>query len=202
MAAVAQARERLRAALASPEHLLTELAAVISELVDAPAVVALVEPAGAAGGGGAGGAALVRRAVAPSACGDTSALAVGVPVVTAGTVCGEALHAGRPVRVVDVVDVPDGPHAAACCPGGRSLLSVPVVAGGRVVGVVAAVKEQPRWFEPMDERAVGLVVQLAAAHLADLPPYPFGAAAPAAPVAPAAPAVPTVEAPPLPAGAG
>jgi diguanylate cyclase (GGDEF)-like protein len=199
MAAVAQARERLRAAMAAPEHLLTELAAAISALVEAPAAVALVELPGAGGGR------LVRRAVAPPASGDAPALAVGVPVVTAGTVCGEALRSGRPVRVVDVVDVPDGPHAAACCPGARSLLSVPVIAGGRVVGVVAAFKEQPRWFEPMDERAVGLVVQLVAGHLADLPPYPFGATAPAGPVAPTPPiarATPTVEALPLAAGPG
>ena len=167
MAAVAQARERLRIALTRPDALLHELAAVVTDLVEAPVVVALLEPAWE------GGNRLVRRAIAGS-----PGVAVGTPVFTDGTVCGEALLAGRPVRVPDMADAPESVHAAACCPGARSLLSVPLLDGPLVVGVVSALSERPDWFDRMDERTVALVVQIAGPQLAALPPYPYGAERP------------------------
>ena len=169
MAAVAQARERLRIALTRPDALLYELAVVVADLVEAPVVVSLLEPAWE------GGNRLVRRATAGAPGVDA-----GTPVLTDGTVCGEALLAGRPVRVPDMADAPETLHAAACCPGARSLLSVPLLDGPLVVGVVSALSERPDWFDRMDERAVALAVQIAGPQLAALPPYPFGAERPGA----------------------
>ena len=140
-----------------------------ADLVEAPVVVSLLEPAWE------GGNRLVRRATAGAPGVDA-----GTPVLTDGTVCGEALLAGRPVRVPDMADAPETLHAAACCPGARSLLSVPLLDGPLVVGVVSALSERPDWFDRMDERAVALAVQIAGPQLAALPPYPFGAERPGA----------------------
>ena len=173
LAAVSQARERVRRAADRPEDLVGELAAAVSALVEAPATVALAQ-----------GAHLVRRYATPGA-----PLPPGTVVVVQGTVCGEALVAGQPVRIDDLDDLagtgPDAAFAAAsavaCCPGSRSLLSVPIVDGTDVIGVVAVASRAPGWFDRMAEHAVTLVAQAAAPHLATYPPAPFGAgAAPAA----------------------
>jgi diguanylate cyclase (GGDEF)-like protein len=167
LAAVSQARERVRLAADHPEELVGELAGAVSALVEAPATVALAD-----------GAQLVRRYASPGA-----PLPAGTPVVVHGTVCGEAFGAGRPVRIDDLDELagagPDAARAAAsavaCCPGSRSLLSVPVVDGPDVVGVVAVTSELPGWFDRMAEHAVTLIVQAAAPYLAAYPAYPFGA---------------------------
>jgi diguanylate cyclase (GGDEF)-like protein len=152
LAAVSQARERVRAALGRPEELPRELVEAVASVVDASVTVALIQSGR-----------LVRRAVSPAA-----PLPAGTPVVISGTVCGEAAVAGRPVRVDDVLEIPDGEgsRAAACCPGARALLSVPIVDGSRIVGVIAASADTPGWFDAMDERALALVAQVAAARLA------------------------------------
>jgi diguanylate cyclase (GGDEF)-like protein len=160
IAAVSQARERVRASLDRPEDLPGELVRAAAAVVEAPVTVALLD-AGR----------LVRRAVSPAA-----PLPAGGTVITDGTICGEALAAGRPVRVDDILEIPDsGAHpgrasatgsAGACCPGARALLSVPIVTEGGVVGVLSAAADRPGWFDAMDERALSLVADVAAARLA------------------------------------
>ena len=149
MSAVSHARERVRLALARPGDLLRELAEAIAAVVEAPAMVALLD-----------GGRLVRRAVTEGA-----PLPAGTLVATTGTVCGEAVSGRRPVRIDDVDLIPpaigDGGYPDACCPGGRSLLSVPVLHGPHVVGVISATAPTPEWFDAMDERAVALVAQVA-----------------------------------------
>ena len=156
MSAVSHARERVRLALARPGDLLRELAEAIAAVVEAPAMVALLD-----------GGRLVRRAVTEGA-----PLPAGTLVATTGTVCGEAVSGRRPVRIDDVDLIPpaigDGGYPDACCPGGRSLLSVPVLHGPHVVGVISATAPTPEWFDAMDERAVALVAQVAVARLAEL----------------------------------
>ena len=166
IAAVSQARERVRAALDRPADLPDELVRAAAAVVEAPVTVALLE-----------GGRLVRRAVSPAA-----PFPAGGTVVTAGTICGEALAAGRPVRVDDVREIPGvAPDsrsavvtgsAAECCPGARALLSVPIVAEGRVVGVLSAVSDRPGWFDAMDERTLALVADVAATRFAAPAPLP------------------------------
>jgi diguanylate cyclase (GGDEF)-like protein len=157
LAAVAQAREQLRARLDHPEELPGALADAVAAVVEAPTTVALIA-----------GENLVRAAVTPGAPGTEGTL-----VDVEGTVCGEALHTARAVRVDDVAAVPDagpdGAGAAACCPGARSLLSVPILDGSRLVGVVAASTPTPGWFDAMDERALALVAQVVASRLGPFP---------------------------------
>ncbi|MGZ4612967.1 MAG: EAL domain-containing protein [Kineosporiaceae bacterium] len=159
MSAVSQARERVRLALARPVDLLRELAEAVAFVVEAPATVALLD-----------GGCLVRRAVTAGA-----ALPEGTVIPVAGTVCGEAAVARRAVRIDDVDDIPEmagqAVHPGDCCPGGRSLLSVPILDGSRIVGVLAAASGTPEWFDAMDERALALIAQVAAAGLADVPPW-------------------------------
>ncbi|HYY12118.1 MAG TPA: GGDEF and EAL domain-containing protein [Kineosporiaceae bacterium] len=167
LAAVSQARERIRLAAEQPERLVGELAAAVASLVEAPVTVALAD-----------GPHLVRRYVTAGA-----PLPVGTLVDLDATVCGEAVATLRAVRVDDLTDLPPGdPDAArvaaragACCPGGRALLSVPLVDGTDVVGVVAVTSPAPHWFDRMTEHAVTLVAQAAAPHLAGYPRHPFGA---------------------------
>jgi diguanylate cyclase (GGDEF)-like protein len=173
LAAVSQARERIRFAADRPEDLVAELADAVSALVDAPATVALAD-----------GPHLVRRYSTPGA-----PLPPGTVVVVQGTVCGEAFTGGRPVRVDDLDDLagtsPDAAFAAAsaaaCCPGSRSLLSVPIVDGPDVLGVVAVASRAPGWFDRMAEHAVTLVAQAAAPYLAAHAPSPVHAGPAAGP---------------------
>jgi diguanylate cyclase (GGDEF)-like protein len=169
LAAVSQARERVRRAADRPEDLLAELAGAVSALVEAPATISLAE-----------GRDLVRRWVTPG-----GPLTAGTEVLVEGTVCGEALAGRRAVRIDDLTELAsEGPdaarvagRAAACCPGSRSLLSVPVVDGPHVLGVVSVTSEVPGWFDRMAEHAVTLVAQVAIPHLAGYPRHPFGAGA-------------------------
>jgi diguanylate cyclase (GGDEF)-like protein len=171
LAAVSQAREHVRASLHAPEGPAPALAHAVAGVVDAAATVLVPAHGG-----------LMRVAASP----DTFA-PVGEVVDVESTVCGEAYTSGRAVRVDDVAAVPH-PVAldpAGCCPGAKALLSVPIVDGARVVGVVAAAADTPGWFDAMDERGLALIGQVAAARLAGLrPPAPSDAlrSGPVAPV--------------------
>jgi diguanylate cyclase (GGDEF)-like protein len=134
-------------------RVLESLAVCASVLLDAPATVAILEDG-----------LLVRRAVAPA----EHAL-LGTLVDTVGTLCGQVLSSGQPVRSGDsLVDSDAGP-GRGCCPGARSVLSVPLVAGGRTFGVVSATASQPDWFGEADEQTLAILAAAAADVLAERP---------------------------------
>ncbi|WP_143447896.1 EAL domain-containing protein [Kineosporia sp. R_H_3] len=143
---VGAAQDRIRAAAGRTDVVLDRLVHAVSELVDAPATVALLEDGD-----------LVRRA----ATGD-GRLPLGVRVETATSICGEALRTGRPVRVGDAAAVGAGAPDATCCPPARSMLSVPLAVRGTAVGVVALTADRPDWFDGVDENTVTLVAEVAA----------------------------------------
>ncbi len=143
---VGAAQDRIRAAAGRTELVLDRLVHAVSELVDAPATVALLE-----------GGELVRRA----ATGD-GRLPLGVRVETASSVCGAALRSGRPVRVGDATTPRPGAPDTSCCPPARSTLSVPLAVRGTTVGVVALASDRADWFDGVDENTVTLVAEVAA----------------------------------------
>jgi diguanylate cyclase (GGDEF)-like protein len=152
---VGAAQDRIRAVAGQTEAVLDRLVHAVSELVDAPATVALVEDGE-----------LVRRA----GTGD-GRLPLGVRVETATSVCGEALRTGVPVRVGDTCDPGPGEPDGTCCPPARSMLSVPLAVRGTGLGVVALTSDRPDWFDGVDENTVTLVAEVAAGVLLDaLPP--------------------------------
>jgi diguanylate cyclase (GGDEF)-like protein len=155
LAAVSRAREYVHASLHAPEGPAPALARGVASVVEAAATV-VVPVQGR----------LVRVAAWPETFAQTAEI-----VDVEGTVCGEAFTSGRAVRVDDVAAVPQHEvhDPAACCPGAKALLSVPIMDGARVVGVVAAAADSPGWFDAMDERALALISQVAAARLAEFP---------------------------------
>ena len=154
LAAVSQAREYVRASLHAPDGPAPALADAVASVVEAAATVVLPVQGR-----------LVRVASSPP-----TFAPVGEVVDVDGTICGEAFTSGRAVRVDDVSAVPhdQNPDPTACCPGAKALLSVPVLDGARIVGVVAAAADTPGWFDAMDVRALALIGQVAAARLAEL----------------------------------
>jgi diguanylate cyclase (GGDEF)-like protein len=152
---VGAAQDRIRAVTGQTEAVLDRLVHAVSELVDAPATVSLLEDGE-----------LVRRA----ATGD-GRLPLGVRVETATSVCGEALRSGVPVRVGDSNDPVSGEPDGSCCPPARAMLSVPLAVRGTAVGVVALTSDRPDWFDGVDENTVTLVAEVAAdVLLTALPP--------------------------------
>lgn len=80
-------------------------------------------------------------------------------IVTAGdrSACGEALLTGMPVVIPDVAQhLSFAPHwDAAAKAGYRSVISTPVVAGNRFIGVISAHSRQPQWkWSPHAQQAL------------------------------------------------
>ena len=167
LAAVSQAREYVRAGAGTAPDGARRLADAVATVVEASATVLVP---------GQGG--LVRIASAPG-----TFAAVGEVVPVDVSVCGEAFTSGQPVRVDDAsgLALVGGVDPAACCPGAKALLAVPITDGGRVVGVVCAAASAPGWFDAMDERALALIAQVAAARIAEHPSRPPSPRAPVHP---------------------
>ncbi len=152
-AALGAAQDRMRAATGQADALLEELVSVASSLVDAPASAALVE-----------NGELIRKAWTAGAAG----WHVSGPVQTDGTVCGEALRTARQVRTGGRAESGIDP-SAACCPGARSHLAIPLVEGDRVLAVLSLTSEQRDWFDSGDESVVAVLAGVAARALAGVP---------------------------------
>ncbi len=158
-AALAAAQDRMRAASGQADALLTELVSVASSLVDAPASACLVENGG-----------LIRKAWTAGAPGAWDALGAGRvgPVMTDGTICGEAVRAGRVIRTGALDDSGVG-LSAACCPGARSHLAIPLVEGDSVLALLSLTSDHRDWFDGGDESAVSVLAGVAARALAGVP---------------------------------
>jgi diguanylate cyclase (GGDEF)-like protein len=174
-ASVAHAVARIQAAAVHPDELLDVLVSTASSLLDSPASVALVDRGGA----------LIRLA----ATGDAR-YALGVPVDTSGTICGQVLATGLPARCADFLSPLAGRPDGRCCLGGRSALATPLMDGTEVIGVLCLSCEQPEWFDAADESAVGVLAAATCNALSDLPPR-APSAAPIPRSATPAPGVPT-----------
>ncbi|HEX2806299.1 MAG TPA: EAL domain-containing protein [Kineosporiaceae bacterium] len=151
-ASVNHAVERIQAAAVHPEELFDALVTTASALVDSPASVALLDRGGA----------LLRLA----ATGDAR-FALGVPVDTSGTICGQVLATGRPARCRDGRAAAGGPDGR-CCLNGRSVLATPLLEGAEVIGVLCLACEQPEWFDEADECAIVVLAAVACRALAAL----------------------------------
>ena len=147
LAAVADAQQRIRDSADDPAALLDTLVAIASALIDASARVALT----------------VDDHLVWHATSRDNPAPIGHPVPTEGTLCGRAWRTGTLQR--DRGDQP--PAATACCGGAyASAISVPLVHGMGVLGVLALGSAEPAWFDRSDEHAALLLASTAAAALA------------------------------------